>query len=361
MPVNSNSPIFGVLMKDFDLELVDVNVRLATNQPDRIDLVAMRHVTSGKTQPAIIAWQRNELENPITRLQENIKWIREHVSEFKAVFASEFGSEVLNGLDWQLLTAAAVFTNRSAYMSALLDPASITDYYHLVLIQPVENSLTIEWMHAGELRAAAREFADLFVDEAIAEAIEKDDFREFIAERTNRLLEEAGLDPLPNGVPDTPWNASPRHRFLTQLRRRSLERTDLHRAAVPSQYSLRRYIGEDTMAYTYNVANYDSRAGLWIPDTAEYLFNYLLRYKAMINAAVGLPLHWGPYPERGTGYEISRMVRNGGSRSAESGWPQIHRDLVDAMIRIERALRPYLIQYYDPELRRIVENDLATD
>jgi hypothetical protein len=72
----------------------------------------------------------------------------------------------------------------------------------------------------------------------------------------------------------------------------------------------------------------------------ERTFEELRKNQEAIDSAFGAPLEWQPLPDRRS-CRI-RKVLSGGWRSPLSEWPEIQHAMVDAMIRLEKALRPYI-------------------
>lgn len=70
------------------------------------------------------------------------------------------------------------------------------------------------------------------------------------------------------------------------------------------------------------------------------LFHELETKKAEIEAAFGGPLIWQPLETR-LACRIKHTI-NRGYHSPEEEWPSIHAEMVDAMIRLENAFRPFL-------------------
>ena len=69
------------------------------------------------------------------------------------------------------------------------------------------------------------------------------------------------------------------------------------------------------------------------------MFDALLAEQHAIEAAFGAPLHWEPLDDR-RACRIS-YGGDGGYRDSER-WPAVHDAMIDAMVRLERALAPHL-------------------
>jgi hypothetical protein len=72
------------------------------------------------------------------------------------------------------------------------------------------------------------------------------------------------------------------------------------------------------------------------------IFNELFHEKDEIERAFGGPLGWEPLEGR-RACRIADRLGLGGYRD-EAQWPEIHERTIDSMIRLERALKPYIAQ-----------------
>lgn len=68
------------------------------------------------------------------------------------------------------------------------------------------------------------------------------------------------------------------------------------------------------------------------------VFAELRLHRAEVEQVFGGPLEWQDLPERQS--SRIRKVIDGGYCSPREQWPAIHAALVDAMIRLDRAMRP---------------------
>ena len=140
-----------------------------------------------------------------------------------------------------------------------------------------------------------------------------------------------------------------RKRWWTQLVERSKAITNLHAHISPGEYS---WIGTSSgvrgLNFNYVVAQEDCSAELYIDrgrdgeDENLAIFDQLHSHEEEIGAAFGAPLSW----QRLEGKRACRIryTQPGGYRSAEEEWPAIQNSIIDAMKRLEIALRPYLNQ-----------------
>jgi hypothetical protein len=140
-----------------------------------------------------------------------------------------------------------------------------------------------------------------------------------------------------------------RKRWWTQLVERSKAVTSLHAHITPGEYS---WIGTSSgvrgLNFNYVVAQEDCSAELYIDrgrDGEEEnlaFFDQLQAHETEIDAAFGGSLSW----QRLEGKRACRIrhTRPGGYRSPEEEWAAIQDGIIDAMKRLEAALRPHLNQ-----------------
>jgi len=141
-----------------------------------------------------------------------------------------------------------------------------------------------------------------------------------------------------------------RKRWWTQVVERSGKVNKLHSHITPGEYS---WIGTSSgtrgLNLNYTVTQDDCGAELYIDrgKDAEVenknIFDQFISHKTEIEKAFGGPLSW----ERLDGKRACRIrytQTGGGYRSPEDGWPKMHDGIIDAMDRLEKALRPYLKQ-----------------
>lgn len=132
-----------------------------------------------------------------------------------------------------------------------------------------------------------------------------------------------------------------RHRFWATLLERAKGRTDIHANISPSYGPwLTGRIGRSGFSISYGVRKFDNSVYLWITNNKP-AFDALMADKEAIEAEFGAPLLW--VEAEG---QIGRMIEyrdNGGYRSAFEEWPAIQDRMIDAMIRLDKALRPRVL------------------
>jgi len=140
-----------------------------------------------------------------------------------------------------------------------------------------------------------------------------------------------------------------RKRFWTQLLESAKTRTRLHASVSAGEYSwVGAGAGSRGLSFNYGVTQHGSSAELYIDRGRgseaenEQIFEALFANKAAIEEAYGGELSW----ERLDGKRACRIAQRfdrGGYRD-EGAWPDISDVTVDAMARLERAIRPFLNQ-----------------
>jgi hypothetical protein len=139
-----------------------------------------------------------------------------------------------------------------------------------------------------------------------------------------------------------------RNRWWTELIQRSADRTRLHAHITPGEYS---WIGVSAgypgINYNYTVTQNGRTAELYIDrgrgaeDENRALFDELCQHREAIETAFGGHLSWEAL-EGKRACRIRAALDDGGYRSPEEQWPSLHESQIDAMIRLERALKPQI-------------------
>jgi hypothetical protein len=138
-----------------------------------------------------------------------------------------------------------------------------------------------------------------------------------------------------------------RRRFWTELLDRARLRTRLHGAISPTGDSwISATAGKGGLTFTYSVTQHAGQVELYIDrgsgETNSIIFLEFLAHKDAIEETFGSPLDWQPLEGR-RGCRIRKRFDGAGYRDQEQ-WPELQETLIDAMIRLERALRPHINQ-----------------
>lgn len=138
-----------------------------------------------------------------------------------------------------------------------------------------------------------------------------------------------------------------RKRFWTQLLETARATTKLHANISPSETGwVGTGAGKSGLAYDYVIRRNDGHVELYIDRGKEAgpeskaIFDTLAESKDAIEAAFGESLDWQRLEGR-RACRIKKDIDLGGYRD-EDKWPEIHAAMIDAMIRLEKALKPYI-------------------
>jgi len=138
------------------------------------------------------------------------------------------------------------------------------------------------------------------------------------------------------------------HKFWTLLLEHAKPRTKLHSTISASTSSwIAASSGRSGVSFNYVVRRHSSSVELYIyrgKDSEEEnraIFDQLSREKGRIEAAFGDPLEWHR-PEGKRFCRIRRVLPTSGYADDENTWPATADAMIDAMIRLEKALRPHL-------------------
>jgi len=139
-----------------------------------------------------------------------------------------------------------------------------------------------------------------------------------------------------------------RKEFWELLLDKARQKTDLHSNISPNIYSwVGTGAGKSGMSYNYVILNEHGACELYLDRGKEYptinkeRFDRLFKHKDEIEQMFGGKLKW----ERLDGKRASRI----GTRFEESGlknrerWNELQNDMIDAMIRLEKSLKPFII------------------
>ncbi len=137
-----------------------------------------------------------------------------------------------------------------------------------------------------------------------------------------------------------------RHRFWQALLTRARQKSRLFEAISPSEYS---YIwagaGKAGLGYRYSITQHEAEVALYLNRASEQenkeILGHLKSHQSEIEEAFGSSLVW--YQQDGIRHcRVAHVIEIGGYREPEEQWPAIQDAMIDAMIRLEKALRPFL-------------------
>lgn len=139
-----------------------------------------------------------------------------------------------------------------------------------------------------------------------------------------------------------------REHFWAQLLDLAKQKTKLHANISPTQHNwLGTSAGKPGLGFNYALRKNEAQVELYIDRGKERdeenkaIFDNLFKHKEEIDKAFGGPLDWESL-EGKRACRIRKRITVGGYRDEEEKWPKIQEAMVDAMIRLEKALRPYI-------------------
>ena len=132
-----------------------------------------------------------------------------------------------------------------------------------------------------------------------------------------------------------------RYRFWEQLLTRAREQTSLHAGRSPTRGTwISGSIGRTGYSLDYGVTQQENKVYLWIADDKP-AFEKLHAQRAEIEAQFGDSLIWRN-GEGQKGCSIA-FLQEGGYRSPVESWPAIQDRMIDAMIRLDKAIRSKVV------------------
>lgn len=186
-------------------------------------------------------------------------------------------------------------------------------------------------------------------DGATTKELSDEQAEEFIEKRFARpvpqIIEPAPVDVAPVEKKEKSDRHEIRRRFWSQLLEREKKRTDLHASITPLGYSWTG-VRVNGINFNYSVREHDAQAEIYIDlgknseAENEKLFDILYADRDPIEKEFGGPLEWERLDSR-KACRIRKVV-GGGGWGDEPSWPGVHDELIDTMIRLEGAFRPFL-------------------
>lgn len=163
--------------------------------------------------------------------------------------------------------------------------------------------------------------------------------------RAKRVTKSEGKEPAKTEVAQ---RYDLRKRFWTQLLQVARQKTQLHANIMPGEYN---WVGTGTglrgLVLNYVATKHTAAVELYIDrgkdaeKENEMIFQQLVSDKEKIEEAFGEGLDWQKLQGK-RACRIRKEVALGGYRDEEEKWPQIDEAMVDAMIRLEKALKPFI-------------------
>ncbi|MFN4243928.1 MAG: DUF4268 domain-containing protein [Tepidisphaerales bacterium] len=139
-----------------------------------------------------------------------------------------------------------------------------------------------------------------------------------------------------------------RREFWTGLLDYAKTKTKLHAGVSPGGSNwISTGAGVTGLGYNYTITKHASTVELYIKrgkdaeDENKAIFDQLFAAKDEIERAFGEPLEWQRLEER-RACRIRKKLTIGGWRDDPAKWPEVYAAMVDAMIRLEKALKPHV-------------------
>jgi len=139
-----------------------------------------------------------------------------------------------------------------------------------------------------------------------------------------------------------------RQRFWTGLLEKAKDKTKLHAAISPGEYSwIGTGAGWSGLGYNYSLKQHASAVELYIDrgkdSEAENkaIFDQLHESCEAIERTFGSSLGWERLESK-RACRIAKRFDGGGYRDPEERWPEIQDTMIDAMIRLDEALRSHI-------------------
>jgi hypothetical protein len=309
--------------------------------------------------PTVLAAAAPSLEGQATAVADaagpeptaSVDW---GVRAFRPPLQIEVGTDVL------LLTKWRAFRQEVVAQRVSMEMVLRTAQSACALAQRGEDvcvpAIRRETTGPSSLNAALRGVAALLLSEAIAFArasahaeyfsVPAGSTPEGMTERVRRAAQ--GVEPSRPAPPqhqDEADGHQVRRRFWTQLLAQAAAATRLHAGRTPGNDSwLGAGAGRAGLTFCYVVREHDAHVELYIDRGKgndawnKRVFDQLIGSRQSVEAAFGGPLEWQPL-EGKCACRIRCVLPIGGYRD-ESKWPEVHKAMVDAMVRLETALRP---------------------
>ena len=141
-----------------------------------------------------------------------------------------------------------------------------------------------------------------------------------------------------------------RYQFWDVFLERANERTSLHSNNSPTKGTwISTSAGKSGLSFTYVARQNDCQVELYIDrgkdkkEENNQIFDFFKAHQKEIEITFGDKLDWEPLEGR-RACRIAKYMDHGGYRSPEEEWPEVQNKMLDAMIRLEKAISPYLSQ-----------------
>jgi len=139
---------------------------------------------------------------------------------------------------------------------------------------------------------------------------------------------------------------TPLRAFWTNLLALGEGKTALHERMTPHQRDyMSTSAGVSGLTIGYVIARHNSRVELYIDrgdvTANKKIFDELLSHKDEIESVFGGPLSWQRLDTK-RACRIAYEFSLGGYKDDEANWPPIQTEMIDALVRLEKALSPFV-------------------
>jgi len=137
-----------------------------------------------------------------------------------------------------------------------------------------------------------------------------------------------------------------RQEFWKQLLEKARQRTPLHaRISFSKENWISAGAGKSGLNWTYVILMDHARVELYIntqdAERNQAIFNALAQHKEAVEQAFGRPLDWQPLEGKRAARICYYIHDRGGLRNRDR-WDELQDAMIDAMIRLEKSLKPYI-------------------
>jgi hypothetical protein len=141
-----------------------------------------------------------------------------------------------------------------------------------------------------------------------------------------------------------------RRKFWTTLLERAKAKTDLHAGVSPNDGGwVSTGAGKSGLGYFYWITQHGSRVELRInrgkaaKQENKVIFDSLKAKQKEVERLFGKGLLWEPLEDKQACW-IGKPFEDGGYRDDQAKWPEIQDAMIDAMVRLEKALHPFIAE-----------------
>ena len=140
-----------------------------------------------------------------------------------------------------------------------------------------------------------------------------------------------------------------RYEFWEELLKSAKGKTDLHANISPQSSSyVSASAGKAGLYYQYDILMHAAKVELYIDFGNRYrrknkrIFDDLFENKTKIEADFGAELEWQRLEDKRACRIMKTLEKDGGYREDKAEWPKIQDAMINSMIGLEKALRPYI-------------------